>query len=507
MAVTSTWGPAGLRPASLTVVVVVVMVCVQSVVAPPARAAARTAVTVRPGTAVAAASGSSVPAVGEVGPSGGPVAGGMVVSVTGSGFEGATMVRFGGVPASSFNVISGQQGVILDAIAPPHPNGPVAVTVTTPAGTSAVSADSTFTYRPVDGHWTSLQADRRYGHTATVLGDGKVLIAGGCVTPDPSGACTIATATAELYDPARRSFTKTGSMTRPRIGHTAVLLRDGKVLVTGGCPTLRCLPVQAAVRSAELYDPASRTWAPTGDRPYAQNQVTATLLPAGPVSVCGSNCSKVLVVGPAGRDNGQAAPSDAELYDPRHGTWSSTRPLQFRRDDPVTVRLGTGNVLVRSSSVEGQGNQATPDELFDPAAGTWSPTGNTEPIPPGSAGSGPATLLADGRVLVPGPANNGGSALYDPLAHPDPANPAVRGGKWTTAAPLLGGGDDTAVRLHDGKVLAVGGFALSPPLRSTGGSPPIFSAVAQLYDETTGTWSFAATMAGARHTVPGLGGL
>ncbi|MDQ6783161.1 MAG: IPT/TIG domain-containing protein [Actinomycetota bacterium] len=483
----------GVADKPIRLLVAVVALCAQSAVVPAARAGAQ--------TPPAATPGSGGPVVGEIGPARGPVTGGMVVAVIGRGFEGATEVRFGGVPTARFEVLSGQHGAILDAVAPPHTVGAVPVTVTTPAGTSPAGPASTFTYVPAAGHWASLQADRRFGHTATLLGDGKVLIAGGCVTLDPSGACTVATATAELYDPASRSFSPTGSMTRARIGHHATVLPDGKVLVSGGCPALRCPQepidpsVLADLRSADLYDPMSGTWSSTGSTPFIQEVTTSTLLPAGPVSACGSNCGKVLVVGPAATADGRAAaPTDAELYDPRRGTWSPTGPTQFDRDHPVAVALNTGRVLV-TGVVSGQGIGATPGELYDAATGTWSPTGNVEPVP--NSGS-PSTLLADGRVLVAGPAATGGSMLYDPAAHPDPANPSVKGGAWTKAPPTFGDGDATTTRLHDGKVLVTGGKAVGEVLSGTGGSPPNLSAIVELYDKTTGTWSFADTTAGGR---------
>ena len=133
-------------------------------------------------------------------------------------------------------------------------------------------------------------ATGRYYHTATLLPNGKVLVAGGNFT-GTGGAL----ASAELYDPASGTWTATGSLATARYAHTATLLPNGKVLVAGGVGTS-----STSLTSAELYDPASGSWTATGSLATARGGHTATLLPNG----------KVLV---AGGSNGSALAS-AELY-------------------------------------------------------------------------------------------------------------------------------------------------------------------------------------------------
>jgi WD40 repeat protein len=125
----------------------------------------------------------------------------------------------------------------------------------------------------------------RYRQTATLLPDGKVLVAGGFTNnaSDP-------VASAELYDPSSGSWTATGNLITPRAGHTATLLPDGKVLVAGGSDT-------SAV--AELYDPSSGSWTATGSMagrasdsptpPGTRLYHTATLLADGKVLVAGGS--------------------------------------------------------------------------------------------------------------------------------------------------------------------------------------------------------------------------
>ena len=108
----------------------------------------------------------------------------------------------------------------------------------------------------------------RNQHTATLLANGKVLVAGGGDN----------LATAELYDPATGTWTFTGSLNAGRGAHTAALLSDGKVLVAGGGDNLA---------TAELYDPATGTWTFTGSLNAGRYLHTSTLLTNGRVLIAG----------------------------------------------------------------------------------------------------------------------------------------------------------------------------------------------------------------------------
>ncbi len=167
--------------------------------------------------------------------------------------------------------------------------------------------------------------DARGNHTATLLPNGKVLVAGGY---GPAGQIGYLI-TAELYDPASGTWSATGSLANARMGHTATLLPNGKVLVAGGKGP-SAVPDYSGM-GAELYDPASGTWSLTGSLSWPRADHTATLLPNG----------KVLVVGGA-----SDVDRIGELYDPALGTWSDTDYMADVRSHHTATLLPNGKVLV-----------------------------------------------------------------------------------------------------------------------------------------------------------------
>src|SRR5580658_3692124 len=166
----------------------------------------------------------------------------------------------------------------------------------------------------------------RANAAAIRLRDGRVLICGGTATGEIGGVLS----SAELYDPVARTFTPTGSMTAPRTGQTITMLRDGRVLLTGGD---RNAGYRSQLASAEIYDPASGTFSATGSMSTPREGHTATILRDG----------RVLVVG--GSPNGIQATDSAEIYDPAAGTFSRTGHLHQPRVAHVAALLGSGNVF------------------------------------------------------------------------------------------------------------------------------------------------------------------
>jgi hypothetical protein len=164
-------------------------------------------------------------------------------------------------------------------------------------------------------------------HTATLLADGRVLIAGGMADP-------------ALYDPAGDTWQPAGKLAVARCFPQATLLHDGRVLLVGGI-----LPSQSATPtdSVEVYDPASNSWGQAALLAQARyNQTTPILLlPDG----------RALVIGGAKLWEGTwydpgAILSSVEIYDPAGDTWSPLPPLRQARADHTATLLPDGRVFV-----------------------------------------------------------------------------------------------------------------------------------------------------------------
>jgi len=265
---------------------------------------------------------------------------------------------------------------------------------------SAGNLSSAELFTPSSGTWaaTGSLAATRVLHTSTLLDGaadchpaapatpatycGKVLVSGG-----------LSLASAELYDPTAATWSATGSMAAGRWGHTATLLTSGKVLVAGGHRPLTSPPVNAPVTAtAEIYDPSAGTWSTTGSMNTPRTGHTATLLdgtsdchPASPATPA-AYCGRVLVAGDdVTTDYLQYNPIRSEVYDPALGTWAVAGPMATSRWGHSATLLSSGKVLVAGGCCALPllyGSLATA-EIYDPAGvvvsgapvqGTWSST-------------------------------------------------------------------------------------------------------------------------------------
>jgi hypothetical protein len=291
----------------------------------------------------------------------------------------------------------------------------------------------------------------RVNHTATLLLDGTVLMAGGLnIENIERQEFGFPISSAELFNATSGTFAATGSMATARSGHNATLLANGalantasygKVLVTGG-----------GGQTAELYNPASRLFTETGPLLVIRTGETATLL----------NTGEVLVVG--------GGTASAELYNPTSGLFTATAgSMAATRTAHTATLLQNGLVLIAG------GGKATA-ELYDPTSGLFTATtGSMSEVRSGAT----ATLLQDGTVLVAGPDATG--ERFDPTT----GNFALVGPlRYKTAL-------STANLLGNGTVLFAGGF--------TSGRTNLPSNLAQLFYPISQDFTETGSLNAARY--------
>ena len=325
------------------------------------------------------------------------------------------------------------------------------------------------------------------GGRATLLADGRILVLG--------------RAEAELYDPGTGKFSPTGSMSASRGSESATRLLDGRVLVVGGDSETDVLA------TAELYDPATGTFSPTGSMASGRQGHTATLLGDGRVLIAGgyhAGMGAAVSADALASQLGIARPSSwtdpvrlgnlasAELYDPKTGKFSPTGSMAEGRNWATATLLSDGRVLVAGGLVDGTLTLSSA-EIYDPASGTFSPTGSM----PDARFLSSATLLADGRVLISGGQLIKGNSITDvtfALLYEPKTGHFIQTGALAQPRDTA-----TATRLEDGRVLVAGGFTYPSDQPATAKGPAIVSvSSAEIFDPNTGKFTDAGSMTTAR---------
>jgi len=316
------------------------------------------------------------------------------------------------------------------------------------------------------GTWslTGSLAKGREIHTATLLANGNVLVTGGETNAS-------VTSSAQVYTPGTGAWSATGAMTVARAGHQAVLLSSGNVLVAGGCTKI-CVTGNTA--TAEIYNPATGTWSKTGSLATARVYFGMVSLSSGAVLAVGG-CTGQNANGCSG-----VTPS-VEIYNPSTGTWSAASPLHAARGAFSTTLLSNGQVLV-AGGINAANNPINSVEKYDPASGQWILTGQLKV----ARDEQTATLLPNGNVLVAGGENRSNAST----ATAELYNPATK--RWTLTGSMSGARlEHAAVLLPNGSVLVSGGNKV------TANATTVLSS-AEPYNPSTGMWTATGSMNAAR---------
>ena len=366
---------------------------------------------------------------------------------------------------------------------------PVIVNASGTPGTAAITANGTEhavnsnggSPGPAVFSLTGSLDTARFYHTATLLGNGTVLITGGYGTS--AASYVIALSSAELYNPSTGTFAATGSMATARYFQTATLLSNGMVLIAGGYGS------SGVLSSAELYNPSTGTFTATGSMTTARDSHTATQLSNGMVLI-------------AGGYNGYGYLSGTELYNPSTGTFTATGNMTTQRYLQTATLLSSGMVLLAGGY--GSSGVLSSAELYNPSTGTFTITGSLNT----ARYYATATLLDNGMALLAGGYGSSGvlssAELYNPSTGTFTATASLNQARYSHTATLL----------NDGTVLIAGGYGgsgllftaelyqLSTP---TGGAPGTGSATVNGTEQSTiagapGTGS--VTIYGSEQSVP-----
>ena len=282
----------------------------------------------------------------------------------------------------------------------------------------------------------------RRGQAAVRLGDGRVLMVGGTVAF--TGKCAMAcmepaTASVEIFDPSTAKFSRNGSLAEPRTDGRALLLNDGRVLVSGGNGQYG-----DDLRTLEVYDPAR------GRSVVVRPPADIDKLPGNPAIVLLTD-GKVLIVG-GSTDDFTTSSNATIIFDPASGAFSKGPLLADSREGAMATLLYDERVLVVGGYhyVGGYGYANTTAELIDLSQPSSHSTSSVQQDPATS------TRLYDGRVLVAGGGpTDSRSACASPVLS-EAFDPKTE--KFTAVAPMATPrSGPAAIKIEDGRVLFMGG--------------------------------------------------
>jgi hypothetical protein len=291
-------------------------------------------------------------------------------------------------------------------------------------------------------------AAARAAHTATLLANGQVLVAGGVACAN--GRCS-QLATAEIFDPDLLRFLPAGSMNTARANHTATLLDNGTVLITGGSNP-------DALSSAEIFDPISRRFTTTAFMTTPRMLHTATLLGGGEVLVTGGR-------GCVGGCDDKSASLTAEVYDPARRQFFYAGKLIHPRIRHSATLLVDGRVLIsggRSCVADCEGDKTLQEtEIYDPGTGKFAAAGAMST----ARAAHQAIALPDGEVFVYGGARRDGRTGSNYLNSGELFQPSTNA-FLVTPGGTVAGDDLIAALLPNAQVLVAGGLVRGSIFRS-----------------------------------------
>lgn len=333
----------------------------------------------------------------------------------------------------------------------------------------------------------------RFLQTATLLNNGNVLLVGGLTSDMPNTTSDAV----DIYNPVSDSWSAGTFLQTSRFAHTATLMVNGKVLVAGGWSSAIG---GNGLDSVHIYDPATDTWAVGASMPVGVDYLNAVLLPNGLVAAIGGNTNvsvnnvslynylsdtwtagpvmitarhsagvvllpdqEVLVIAGGATAVVGGRTNAVERFDFADGFWKAANPMNVPRTYFTTTTLANGKVLAAGGSNVGLNTPTNQCEIYDPATGNWTLTGNMTSVRYYHS----ATLLPDGRVFVAG----GETAPSTYITSCEIYDPGT--GLWTAATPMatIKSLRHTSTLLFDGKVLVAGNYN------------------AEIYDPISDTWS------------------